>query len=68
MCICCFKRNVKTTKTNPKGRIIEKTKPVPVSNVAIVEPTSKKPSKIGYKFDKDGNKIRIFKNTGKEIK
>ena len=38
------------------------------ANVAIIEPTSKKPSKIGYSFDKEGNKIRVFKRTGKEIK
>ncbi|MCA9324265.1 50S ribosomal protein L24 [Candidatus Saccharibacteria bacterium] len=62
------KRAVKPTQLNPQGGIVEKTKPVPVSNVAIVEPTSKKPSKIGYKFDKEGNKVRIYKRTGKEIK
>ncbi len=62
------KRHVKPTQTNPQGGIIEKTKPVPTSNVAILEPTSKKPSKIGYKFDKEGNKVRIYKRTGKEIK
>lgn len=62
------KRHVKPSQTNPQGGIIEKTKPISVSNVAIVEPTSKKPSKIGYKFDKEGNKVRIFKRTGKEIK
>lgn len=62
------KRAIKPSQLNPQGGIVEKTKPVPVSNVAIVEPTSKKPSKIGYSFDKEGNKIRIFKRTGKEIK
>jgi large subunit ribosomal protein L24 len=35
------KRHVKPTQTNPQGGIIEKTKPLPVSNVAILEPTSK---------------------------
>jgi large subunit ribosomal protein L24 len=62
------KRAVKPTQMNPQGGIVEKTKPVPVSNVAIIEPTSKKPSKIGYSFDKAGNKVRIYKRTGKEIK
>jgi len=62
------KRHMKPTQTNPKGGIIEKTKPVPVSNVAVIDPTSKKPSKIGYKFDKEGNKVRIYKASGKEIK
>lgn len=62
------KRHVKPTKTQPQGGIIEKTKPMWVSKVAIVEPVSKKPSKIGYTFDAKGNKVRIFKSTGKEIK
>ncbi len=62
------KRHLKPTQTNPQGGIVEKTKPLPVSNVAILEPTSKKPSKIGYTFDKAGNKVRVYKRTGKEIK
>jgi large subunit ribosomal protein L24 len=62
------KRHVKPSQSNPQGGIIEKTKPVPVSNVAIIEPTTKKPSKIGFRFDKEGNKIRIYKRSGKEIK
>lgn len=62
------KRHKKPTEQDRIGGIIEKTKPMPVSNVAIVEPTSKKPSKIGYKFDKQGNKVRVYKRTGKEIK
>ena len=53
------KRHVKPTQQNPQGGIIEKTKPLPVSNVAVVDPGSKKPSKIGYKLDKNGNKVRI---------
>jgi ribosomal protein L24 len=39
-----------------------------VSKVSIVEPTSKKPSRIGYKIDAQGNKVRVFKRGGKEIK
>jgi len=62
------KRHTKPTEQNRVGGIIEKTKPIEISNVAIVEPTTKKPSKIGYKFDKDGNKVRVYKSTGKEIK
>lgn len=62
------KKHQKPTQTKPQGGIIDLTRPIPVSNVAIVEPTSKKPSKIGYKFDKAGNKVRLYKRTGKEIK
>lgn len=62
------KRHVKPNREYPQGSIVELTKPIWVSKVAIVEPTSKKPSKIGYKLDKDGKKTRIYKKSGKEIK
>lgn len=62
------KKHLKPSRSNPQGGIIEMTKPVFVSKVAIVEPTSKKPSKIGFKIAKDGTKSRVFKKSGKEIK
>ena len=55
-------------KTYPQGGIVEITQPIWVSKVAIVEPTSKKPSRIGFTVDKTGKKVRIFKRTGKEVK
>lgn len=62
------KKHTKPNKEYPQGGIIEQTKPVWVSKVAIVEPTSKKPSRIGYKLNADGSKTRVFKSNGKEIK
>ncbi len=62
------KKHVKPNKQHPQGAIVELTKPIWVSKVSIVEPTSKKASRISYKTDKDGNKIRIFQSSGKEIK
>jgi large subunit ribosomal protein L24 len=62
------KKHIKPNQQNPQGAIIEVTKPIWVSKVSIVEPTSKKPSRIGYRLDKDGKKTRIFTKTGKEIK
>lgn len=57
-----------TVKSHPQGGIVEITKPLWVSKVAIVEPTSKKPSKIGYAIAKDGTKERIYKRSGKVVK
>lgn len=62
------KKAVKPNREHPQGAIVELTKPIWVSKVAIVEPTSKKPSRIGYQLAKDGTKTRIFKKSGKEIK
>ncbi|HYH36195.1 MAG TPA: 50S ribosomal protein L24 [Candidatus Saccharimonadales bacterium] len=62
------KKHIKPNQQNPQGAIKEVTKPIWVSKVGIVEPVSKKPSRIGYQIDKDGKKTRLFKKTGKEIK
>ncbi|MGB4758865.1 MAG: 50S ribosomal protein L24 [Candidatus Saccharimonadales bacterium] len=62
------KKHQKPNKAYPQGGIIDITKPIWVSKVAIVEPTSKKPSRIGFKLDKDGGKTRVYKSSGKEIK
>ena len=61
------KKHVKPNREHPQGAIVELTKPIWVSKVAIVEPTSKKASKIGFTTGKDGKKVRVYKRTGKEI-
>lgn len=62
------KKHVKPNREHPQGAIVELTKPMWVSKVAIVEPTTKKASRIGYKLDAKGVKTRVFKKSGKEIK
>lgn len=63
------KKHQKPNKANPQGGILEITKPIWVSKVAIVDPSTKKASRIGYKLDeKTGEKTRVFKKSGKEIK
>lgn len=62
------KKAIKPTRVNPTGGIVEITKPIWVSKVGLVEPSSKKPTRVGYKLNDDGTKTRIFKSTGKEVK
>ena len=62
------KKHQKPNREYPQGGIIELTKPIWVSKVAVVDPTSKKPTRIGYKLDGEGNKTRVYKSSGKEIK
>jgi len=62
------KRHVKPNRQHPQGSIIELTKPIWISKVGIVEPTSKLASRIGYMLGKDGQKVRVYTKTGKEIK
>jgi large subunit ribosomal protein L24 len=62
------KKHVKPNRTNPQGGIIEITKPIWVSKVAALDPSTKKASRIGYKLDDKGGKTRVYKQSGKEIK
>ena len=62
------KKHTKPNKQYPQGGIIPITKPIDVSKVGSIDPTTKKASRIGYTIDKDGAKTRVFKKSGKEIK
>lgn len=62
------KRHRKPTRVQPQGGIVEITKPIWVSKVGLLDNTAKKPSRVGYKLDKDGNKSRVLKTSGKEAK
>ncbi len=62
------KKHQKPSQAHPQGGIIELTKPILVNKVGIVEPTSKKPTRVAYELKKDGSKVRVYANTRKEIK
>ena len=62
------KKHQKPNKAYPQGGIIDITLPIWVSKVAAYESVKKKPSKIGYKVDKTGAKVRVYKLTSKEMK
>lgn|SRR5574344_1064036 len=56
------KKHIKPTQEQP-GKIEEIEKPIHISNVALVDPKTKKPTKIGYKIEK-GTKNRVAKKSG----
>jgi large subunit ribosomal protein L24 len=62
------KKHVKPNQQHPQGAIVEITKPIWVGKVGIVDPATKKPSRIGYSLDAGGKKTRIYKSSSKEIK
>ncbi len=61
------KKHQRPTGTTMQGGIIDKEMPLHVSNVAIVSPADGKPTRVGYRFDDNGNKIRVCKRTGVEL-
>lgn len=59
-------RHIKKTKTG-KGQKIQFEAGIHVSNIMILDPKTKKASRIGYQIIKD-KKVRIAKKSGEEIK
>ena len=52
---------------NIEGGIITIPRPIHASNVALLEPSEGKASKIKYVVGADGKKMRVFKKTDKPV-
>jgi large subunit ribosomal protein L24 len=53
------KRHQKPTRQTQQGGIIDKEMPIDASNVAILCASCGKPTRVGYRFEPDGTKVRI---------
>ena len=49
------------------GAIVQKEAPLAVSNVALVNPATKKADRVGIRTLKDGRKVRYFKSNGELV-
>lgn len=58
-----FKRHTKPGTSSEEGGILDKAMPLDISNVALVDPKTKKATKVGYKLQ-DGNKVRFARASG----
>jgi large subunit ribosomal protein L24 len=59
------RKHQKSSSATVQAGIIDKNMPMDASNVAIV--VGGKPSRIGYKVQADGSKVRIAKRTGEVL-
>ncbi|HTV90681.1 MAG TPA: 50S ribosomal protein L24 [Stellaceae bacterium] len=60
------RRHTKPRLGDPGG-IVEKELTIHISNVAHIDPTSRKPTRIGYKRLQDGTKVRVARRSGETI-
>jgi large subunit ribosomal protein L24 len=64
------KKNTKVTqgmRGAKEGGIVHTEAPIHVSNVQLIDPDTKKPARVGYRFDEDGKKVRVARPSGKDI-
>jgi len=62
------KRHNKPTQQRPQGGVQTLTKPIWASKVGLLDNIARKPSRVGFKTDTKGQKVRILKSSGKEVK
>jgi large subunit ribosomal protein L24 len=60
------RRHQRPSQVSPGG-ILEKEAPLHISNVALIDPKSDKPTRVGYRFLDDGRKIRFARRSGEPI-
>jgi len=60
------KKHKKPTQQNPEGSILEIYAPIDASNVMLVDPKTKKPTRIGH-ADVKGKKVRVAKASGTNL-
>jgi large subunit ribosomal protein L24 len=63
------KRHQRPNPARPNAQVgvIEKEGAIHVSNVAIVDPKDKKPTRIGIRRSEDGGRMRVTKRSGSEL-
>lgn len=66
--VAMVSKHTKPNAKNPQGGIIKQEAAIHVSNVALVDPKSGKATRISYKVNEDGKKVRVAKKSGEEIK
>ena len=60
------KRHQKQSATQ-EGGIVSKEGTIHLSNIAVADPKDGKPTRIGWKTQKDGTRVRVAKRSGTEI-
>ena len=49
------------------GGIVTQEAAIHVSNAMLVDPSDNRPTRVGYRRDEEGRKVRVSKRTGKDI-
>lgn len=57
------KKRIKSKSSGKKGQVVEVSMPIHVSNVSLIDPKTKKPTRVSFKIEKD-KKVRVSKKSG----
>lgn len=60
-------RHQKPRKAQEQGGIKKMEAPIYICKLQVIDPATKEPTRVGFAFDENGNKVRIAKKSGKAI-
>ena len=60
-------KHVRRSQKNPQGGRLNKSMPISVSNVMLVDPSTGEPTRVGFRYLDDGSKERYAKKSGKSL-
>lgn len=61
-----YKKHLKGDGQSRQSEIVDIVKPLPVSKVQLIDPSTSKPTRVGYKLE-GGKKVRFSKVSGKVV-
>ena len=61
------KKHTKPSPANPNGGIVEVEAPIHISNLALVDPKSGEPTRVGRRRNAEGKLVRYAKKSGEAI-
>jgi large subunit ribosomal protein L24 len=60
-------RHLRPSRQHPQGGRIQKEMPVSLSNVLPVDPKTNQPTRVAFRLEKDGSKVRIAKKSNRPL-
>jgi large subunit ribosomal protein L24 len=60
-------RHVKPSQADPQGGLKKVEAPLHVSKVALEDPKTGRPTRVGFRVEADGTKVRVAKRSGEVI-
>jgi len=60
-------KHTKPNAAHPEGGIVKEEAGIHISNLQLMDPKAKKPSRIGRKEGKEGKLVRYYKKSGEEV-
>jgi len=65
--VAVAKHHTKANRMGEEGGIISREASVHLSNLALIDPSTDKPTKVGFRVLDDGRKVRVARKSGTAI-